>query len=81
VNEAIWDVLQLRYSEQTACFMVLLKWPIGGRSSILTKFGKSLKTVDATHPHQGGDQLGLNCVMFGRHTRWILFKRGVYWPS
>jgi hypothetical protein len=31
--------------------MVLLKWPIGGPSGILTKSGKSLKTVDATHPH------------------------------
>ena len=30
--------------------MVLLKWPIGGPSSILTKSGNALKTVDATHP-------------------------------
>lgn len=30
--------------------MVLLKWPIGGPSSVLTKSGKSLKTVDVTHP-------------------------------
>ena len=44
------DVLHLRYSEQTACFMILLKWPVGGPSSILTRSGKSLKTVDATHP-------------------------------
>src|SRR5215471_18423141 len=44
------DVLHLRYFEQTACFTVLLKWPIGGASSILTKSGNPLKTVDATHP-------------------------------
>jgi len=31
------DVLKIRYSEQTPCFMVWLKWPIGGPSSILTK--------------------------------------------
>jgi hypothetical protein len=28
------DVLQIQYSEQTPCFMVLLKWLIGGPSSI-----------------------------------------------
>jgi hypothetical protein len=31
------EVSHLRYSERTACPMVLLKWPIGGPSSILDK--------------------------------------------
>jgi hypothetical protein len=53
-REVEWtDVLHLRYSEQMACFMILLKWPIGGPSSILTRSGKSSKTVDATHPDLG----------------------------
>jgi hypothetical protein len=47
------DVLHLRYSEQTACFMVWLKWPIGGPSSILARSGNLLKTIDATHPNSG----------------------------
>jgi hypothetical protein len=50
------DVLHLRYSEQTPCFMILLKRPYGGPSSTLTT-GNPLKTVDATHPIcAGGDQ-------------------------
>src|SRR5262249_37759156 len=52
IMPSVWsDVLHLRNSEQTACFMVLLKRPIGGPSSILIKSGKPLKTVDATHPY------------------------------
>src|SRR5215469_18024100 len=46
------DVLHLWHCEQTACFMVLRNWPIGGPSSILSKPGKPLKTVDATHPFE-----------------------------
>ena len=46
------DVLHLRHSEQSLCFMVLLKWPIGG----LQHFDPireilAFKTVDATHPN------------------------------
>jgi hypothetical protein len=47
------DVLHLRYSEQTACFMVLLKWPIDGPSSPLAKSANFFRTVDATHPFSG----------------------------
>ena len=44
------DVLHLRYSEQTECFMVLLKWPISGPPNMPTRSGNPLKTVDATDP-------------------------------
>jgi hypothetical protein len=44
---------------QQTRFMVLRNWPIGGPSSVRPKFGKALKTVDATHPNEE--------VRMGRH--------------
>jgi hypothetical protein len=59
------DVLHLRYSKQTQCFMVLQKWPIGRPSSILTKSGNSLETVDATHPYLQRILNGKELLLFG----------------
>ena len=66
--------------------MVLLKWPIDGRSSVLTKSGNSLENRNSTHP--------IHMMRKGR-VRWLakddvvgqalfidyLFELGVAWPA
>jgi hypothetical protein len=54
------DVLHLRYPEQAACFMVLLKWPIDGLSSILIKSENPLENrrCNTSHILDYGDRHG-----------------------